>query len=334
MSRRGRRPPSSRSGRRTSSSRYSSAVAPGPQRAASRTPIRTAVVRSPADARREGEGMPEGTEAERHARRPAARSRARSLGEKLRRSRLLLEGRDLGEVEDVEDVDAVAGGDDAAVVVGGEVAERVRGGDGRQRPARASSGERDQSALHRASLRATGAQSSEKCGLSASARRNQPRASRRVAEAALDHPAVEELERVLRAEAQRVLRVRKRLRAAAVPLQRPAEHVVAVDARPLALSGAGRARATARSRIPWSTRNRAISRSVRTPFAASSRRIASISAYSRAAAVRFPAVAVEVAERRDELRQRDARRRRGARARIAAGRCPRAARTSARASSA
>ena len=61
----------------------------------------------------------------------------------------------------------------------------------------------------------------------------------RMAEAALDHPAVEELERVLRPEPERALRVGERLRAAAVPLQRPGEHVVAVDAGALALGGPG-----------------------------------------------------------------------------------------------
>ena len=101
-----------------------------------------------------------------------------------------------------------------------------------------------------------------------------------VTETALDHPAVEELERVARPESQRVFGVGQRLRAAAVALQRPGKDVVAVDAGPRALRRPGK-------RMPWSTWNSAISKSVLTPFAASSRRIAPISAYSRAAADRF-----------------------------------------------
>src|SRR4051812_39526767 len=56
-----------------------------------------------------------------------------------------------------------------------------------------------------------------------------------LAEAALDHPAVEQLERVVGPEPERTLRELPRLAAAAVPLQRPREDVVAVDRRPLAL---------------------------------------------------------------------------------------------------
>ena len=50
-----------------------------------------------------------------------------------------------------------------------------------------------------------------------------------VTEAALDHAAVEELEGVARAEAERLLRVAERFRATAVPVERPREDVVAVD---------------------------------------------------------------------------------------------------------
>ena len=55
-------------------------------------------------------------------------------------------------------------------------------------------------------------------------------------EAALDHAAVEELRRVLRAQAERELRVAQRLGAAAVPLERPREGVIAVDRRPRLLA--------------------------------------------------------------------------------------------------
>src|SRR5438034_8136534 len=50
-----------------------------------------------------------------------------------------------------------------------------------------------------------------------------------VAEATLDHPAMEELGCVERAEPERALREAQRLIAAAVPRERPGEHVVTVD---------------------------------------------------------------------------------------------------------
>ena len=52
------------------------------------------------------------------------------------------------------------------------------------------------------------------------------------AEAALDHAAVEVEGRVARAEPERALRAAERLLAAAVPGERPGEHVVALDRRP------------------------------------------------------------------------------------------------------
>ena len=84
-----------------------------------------------------------------------------------------LEGGDLGEVEDVANVDAVARDLDPAETVDREVAERMR----RRRRRRTSSRERgDRGATRRFTRRtsfATGAHSSEKCGFRASARRNQ-----------------------------------------------------------------------------------------------------------------------------------------------------------------
>src|SRR5204863_536847 len=56
---------------------------------------------------------------------------------------------------------------------------------------------------------------------------------RAVTEASLDHPPVEELERVARAEAERLLRVGECLAAVAGPGERPGEDVVAVDRRTL-----------------------------------------------------------------------------------------------------
>src|SRR5215208_2096462 len=55
------------------------------------------------------------------------------------------------------------------------------------------------------------------------------------AEAALDHAAVEELERVAGPEPQRAFRMAERLGALAVPLERPGEDIVSIDARPVAL---------------------------------------------------------------------------------------------------
>src|SRR5438477_6894730 len=62
----------------------------------------------------------------------------------------------------------------------------------------------------------------------------EPGAPRRaMAEAALDHSAVEELERIERPEPEGALRVAQRLTAVPGPLERPSEDVVAVDRRPL-----------------------------------------------------------------------------------------------------
>src|SRR4029077_12866522 len=84
-----------------------------------------------------------------------------------------LEGRDLRHVEDVEDVDAVAGDLDPAEAVDREVAEWMCGR-GRD-PGQVTKCHKadDEELLHRASLLAVGAQRTEKWGLSASARLNQ-----------------------------------------------------------------------------------------------------------------------------------------------------------------
>src|SRR4029450_13886888 len=62
---------------------------------------------------------------------------------------------------------------------------------------------------------------------------------RGVAEAALDHPAMEELERIERSEPEGALRVAQRLTAVPGPLARPSQDVVAVDRRPLPPGEAG-----------------------------------------------------------------------------------------------
>ena len=93
----------------------------------------------------------------------------------------------------------VAGGGDLRGAVDGEVAERVRPATAGTASA-ARHGEDEREPLHRASLRASGAKRSEKCGFSASARRKVRRAVGVAAGAALGHPAVEELQRVERPE--------------------------------------------------------------------------------------------------------------------------------------
>ena len=90
----------------------------------------------------------------------------------------LLIGRDLGQVERVAHVDAVAREVDGREVIDGEVPERVRGGvpGGEQR--RNGAHEHEQSGQrtpHESAFRATGAQRTEKPGLSASAFRYQAR---------------------------------------------------------------------------------------------------------------------------------------------------------------
>ena len=83
-----------------------------------------------------------------------------------------LEGRDLGHVQDVEHVNAVARDLDAAEPIDREVAEWVRGCR-RRREQRGRHCEQKDEALHRSSLVATGAHSTEKRGFSASARPSQ-----------------------------------------------------------------------------------------------------------------------------------------------------------------
>src|SRR5207244_1747923 len=82
-----------------------------------------------------------------------------------------LEGRDLGEVEDITNVDPRARDLDPAETVDGEVAERMsRRGDGQHE--RGDPGGEQREPLHAEYLTATGAHSTEKCGLRARARRN------------------------------------------------------------------------------------------------------------------------------------------------------------------
>ena len=148
-----------------------------------------------------------------------------------------------------------------------------------RRPRRAASSE----PLHATYLRATGAQRSEKCGFSASARRNHAARRGAVAEAALDHPAVEELERVLRAEPERALRVARAPRRTGRCARAPSRARRRRRSTAARAGRSARARARAASRMPWSTSKSAISRSTRTPFARSSLSIAPISAYWRCA---------------------------------------------------
>ena len=77
----------------------------------------------------------------------------------------------------------------------------------------------------------------------------------------------------LRAQAERELRVAQRLGAAAVPLERPREGVIAVDPRPRLLADPRAPRASGRS-MPWSASKSAYSTSVRMPLARWSRSMA------------------------------------------------------------
>ena len=145
----------------------------------------------------------------------------------------------------------------------------------------------------------------ENCGFSRSARRNHVCDARAVAEAALDHPAVEDLERVERPEPKRALRVAAALRRSGRSARAPKP---GRRRRRSTAARAARARASAseaRSRIPWSTSKSAVSRSVLTPFATSSRSMTPISAYCLRACCGSAAHAVEVAEHRHVLRQRN-----------------------------
>jgi hypothetical protein len=100
-----------------------------------------------------------------------------------------LEGRNLGEVEDVADEHAVARELDARIVVHGEVAERVRGGSARPTYRRDERDEHGRSnrgnASHVKAFRATGAQWTEKFGFRAIAFPYQ----RRMAARSPAHPA-------------------------------------------------------------------------------------------------------------------------------------------------
>src|SRR4051794_29634471 len=84
------------------------------------------------------------------------------------------EGRDLCKIEHVTHEQPLAGNVDTCEAVDREVAERVRRG-GRRDGERRRRDENDQEPFHDANLLATGDQRTEKCGLTASARRNQAR---------------------------------------------------------------------------------------------------------------------------------------------------------------
>ena len=157
----------------------------------------------------------------------------------------------------------------------------------RERARAASASEHEP--LHRSAFLATGAHRIEKCGLSASARAGTASRRRAVAEAALDHPAVEELERIARAEPERAAASRGAPRRSGRCGRAPRR--ARRRRRSIGRSAwARRASASAcGSRTPWSTSKSAVSRSVLTPFATSSRWITPISAYCRRGELRSPA---------------------------------------------
>ena len=184
----------------------------------------------------------------------AARSRARGGGvgaqpARVLDGRALAEGRDLGHVDHLAQVELAAAGLDAQVAVDREVAQRVRRRDGgpAERAGRPGATSATRSAPHGASLassrRATGAQRTEKAGLSSRACEQPLRGPTPASPAhGRGHAGVEEHQRVLRAEAQAAGGVAVALGAAAGAGQDPAEHLVA-DRRRAARARARRARA-------------------------------------------------------------------------------------------
>ena len=125
------------------------------------------------DAARERERARDGTQHHR----PAADGDVQAARDATRVDRRIhsvlprLVRRDLGEIEDVADVQPMPGHLDAREAVDGEVPERMRRRGGRCEERRGCD-EDDEQLLHeKAPFRATGAHRIEKCGLIASARR-------------------------------------------------------------------------------------------------------------------------------------------------------------------
>ena len=139
-------------------------------------------------------------------------------------------------VDDVADVEPVAGDLDAREPVDVKLPSGCADATPAERE-RAAAPSSEEQAFHEASLLRVDVQRTEKCGLSAAARRAHGRGSWPRQRSIVR--AVEELRGVARAETEREPRVVKRLAAAAVAGERPREHVVAVDRRPLALRLAG-----------------------------------------------------------------------------------------------
>ena len=195
-----------------------------------------------------------------------------------------LEGRDLRQVEHVDDVEAVPGDLDAAEAVDREVAERMRG-----------RGDRQATERHERTRRTTSASSSrvpprDRRPEQREVRVQLQRAARTTSRVAARLPRQRSIiPRWKSLSASCVPRRSARRRVAAAPRRsgrsaraprraRRRRRSTAARAAP-----AARARAMRASRIPWSTSKSAVSRSVLTPFATSSRSITPISAYCRRA---------------------------------------------------
>src|SRR5690348_1730122 len=196
-----------------------------------------------------------------------------------------LEGRDLGQVEDVEDVDAVACDLDPAEAVDREVAERVCGG-GRGPREETDSGEAadDEQLLHRASLLAVAPHRNEKFGFRRAARRNHTRAS------ALRPRQRSIIPRWKSFSASGVPSRSARLEYGSACAHRPARSSVQASTSSPSIDGRSRCafRASAREPRPWSASKSAVSRSVWTPFARRSRSITAIVAYCLRASAGLP----------------------------------------------
>src|SRR5439155_6729633 len=164
-----------------------------------------------------------------------------------------------------------------AEAVDREVAEWVGDGGGGRRKGRERSEEHDQP-LHRDQLRATGAQRTEKCGFSSSARRNHALASARSPRQRSIAPRWKNLSASCvpsRSECfdQRSASAQRPLRSSAqAKTSSPSIDGRSTCARRAIVSACRRA-------TRWSTSNNAVSRSVRTPFATSRRWITRTVAY-------------------------------------------------------
>ncbi len=214
-----------------------------------------------------------------------------------------LERRDLGQIQHVADVEPRARGLDPAEAVDREVAERVRRRERRERERRGRES-KEHEPPHRRAFLATGDHKTEKCGLSASARcRNASPAARLPRQRSII-PRWKSLSASRRAEPERAPRVGERLATAAVPGERPGEHVVAVDARALGAGAAGQRQRVREPDAVVDVEERGLEVGLdavrdEEPLDHADQRVLA------AGELRSPCAAVEIAQLADVLRQRN-----------------------------